>query len=323
MPDNSAIPLLAIGILSLALILGGLIILALSLRWFLASGISVRLQTYVAEEDIRPRREVSVTRLSRSQELSGSLIYRTVVPLFRRMGLILGRLTPASSIENLRRQLYIAGHPLGLGAREFFGLRVAFVLVGLSLSYLLLQAGVDRRSLVVSVSILLICFLFPVLWLRMMVRSRQEKIRRGLPDALDMLSVCADAGLGFDQSLLRVSEHWSTPIGVELGRVVAEMEMGLSRREALRNLADRYDIPELSSFVSVIIQSEQLGMSIADTLHAQADQMRIERHFRAQEIARTLPVKMLIPLVFLIFPALIAVILGPAVPQILELFKGF
>ncbi len=316
-------PVFIIGILSLGLILGGLIAIILSLRWFLSGGISTRLQLFVAEESVQPQAEMTITRISRSQELSGSLVNRTVVPFFKQIGQLLGRLTPASSIENLRRQLYIAGHPMGLGAREFFGLRLVFILVGLGLSYLVLSRGVNRQSLILSVSLFLLCFLFPILWLRMMVRSRQEKIRRGLPDALDMLSVCADAGLGFDQSLLRVSEHWATPIGIELGRVVAEMEMGLSRREALRNLANRYDISELSSFVSVILQSEQLGMSIADTLHAQADQMRIERHFRAQEIARTLPIKMMLPLVFLIFPALLVMILGPAVPQIVELFGNF
>jgi tight adherence protein C len=148
-------------------------------------------------------------------------------------------------------------------------------------------------------------------------------IRRGLPDALDMLSVCAIAGLGFDQSMRRVSEHWDTPISNEFGRVVAEMEMGVSRREALRSMAERLNVSELSSFVSVIIQSEQLGMSIADTLHAQAEQMRIERRFRAQEIARTIPIKMLIPLAFLIFPALMAIIIGPAVPALIELFQNF
>ena len=106
------------------------------------------------------------------------------------------------------------------------------------------------------------------------MRARQEKIRRGLPDALDMLSVCAEAGLGFDQAIQRVSEHWKTPVAVELGRVVQEMEMGVQRQQALRNLADRIDIMELSSFVAVIIQSDQLGMSIAETLHVQAKQMR-------------------------------------------------
>jgi tight adherence protein C len=137
-----------------------------------------------------------------------------------------------------------------------------------------------------------------------------------------MLSVCATAGLGFDQSLQRVSEYWDTPIGHEFGRVISEMEMGLSRRDALRNLSDRLEIREITSFVALILQTEQLGMSISDTLHAQADQMRIERRFQAQEQAQKAPIKMLIPMALLIFPALLAVILGPAVPTLMEVFRN-
>jgi tight adherence protein C len=138
-----------------------------------------------------------------------------------------------------------------------------------------------------------------------------------------MLSVCASAGLGFDQSLQRVSEYWKTAIAVELGRVVTEMEMGLSRRQALRNLADRLEVTEISSFVAIILQSEQLGMSISDTLHSQADQMRVERHYRAEEMARKAPIKMLLPLAFLIFPAILAVLLAPSIPPLLSLFNRF
>ena len=161
-----------------------------------------------------------------------------------------------------------------------------------------------------------------MVWLKRKVRRRQDQIRKGLPDALDMLSVTAEAGLGFDQSLQRVSEYWKTPVGVEFGRVVAEMEMGSSRQEALRNMAARLDVPELSSFVAVIIQSDQLGMSIADALHAQADQMRIERRFRAQEAARKVPLKMLFPMMLLIFPAMLAVVCGPSIPILSEFFQA-
>ena len=115
-------------------------------------------------------------------------------------------------------------------------------------------------------------------------RNALEFVRKGLPDVLDMLSVCAEAGLGFDQAMQRVSEYWKTPVGLEFGRVIREMEMGLSRKEALRNLAERLDITELSSFVAVIIQSDELGMSIADTLQSQAKQMREDRRFRAQDL---------------------------------------
>jgi len=312
----------AIAVIGFILVGAGLAALLLSLRWFWSSELSSRLNTYVTEEEAQAER-FTTAAIIRSRELSGSIINRTLLPVFKQLGQILGRLTPTRSIEEIKHQLYIAGYPLGLGAREFFGLRVALIILGLGLAFVLLQRGLSQLNLLLAAAAILWCFIFPILWLRMMVRSRQDKIRKGLPDALDMLSVCADAGLGFDQSLQRVSEHWSTAIGLELGRVVAEMEMGVSRREALRNLADRLDVSELSSFVSVIIQAEQLGMSISDTLHAQAEQMRIERRFRAQEKARTIPIKMLIPLTFLIFPAILAVILGPAIPQILDLFKAF
>jgi len=142
-----------------------------------------------------------------------------------------------------------------------------------------------------------------------------------MPDALDMLTVCADAGLGFDQSVQRVSEAWDTSLAREFARVVAEMGMGLPRQTALRNFADRVGSPEVSSFVAVIVQSDQLGMSITQTLHAQAKQMRIERRFRAQEQARKMPLKMLFPLMLFIFPSMFAVILGPMVPVLTELFE--
>jgi tight adherence protein C len=138
-----------------------------------------------------------------------------------------------------------------------------------------------------------------------------------------MLSVCVTAGLGFDQALQRVNEHWETPISIEFGRVLKEIEMGLSRRDALRNMVDRLDVPEVSSFVSFVLQTEQLGMSIADTLLTQAEQMRVMRRMRAQEQAQKAPTKMLLPMVFLIFPAILAIILGPVVPTLMEVFGTF
>ena len=158
--------------------------------------------------------------------------------------------------------------------------------------------------------------------LRTVVRGKQEKIRRHLPDAMDMLSVCADAGLGFDQSLQRVSESWEGPIAIEFVRVVNEMSMGETRASAMRSMAERLDVPEVSSFVAVILQSYELGMGIADTLHAQADQMRTERRYWAQEQARKMPTKMLFPLMLLILPAMFAVIMGPTIPALREIFSS-
>lgn len=300
----------------------GLVILVFSLRWLFKDELSPRLQTFVAEETQAAQRWSPVLNI-RTRELSGSFLNRVLLPPVRTIGGFLGRFTPAESIEKVRHQLYIAANPYGIGAREFYGIRIIFTLLGIWGAYIIFNQQLSRLNVLLAILIFVMCFTLPILWLRSSVRKRQDMIRRGLPDALDMLSVCAIAGLGFDQSMRRVSEHWDTPISNEFGRVISEMEMGISRRDALRNLADRLDVSELSSFVSVIIQSEQLGMSIADTLHAQADQMRIERRFRAQEIARTIPIKMLIPLAFLIFPALIAIIMGPAIPPLLELFGSF
>jgi len=304
------------------LILAGVVVVFISRWMFNSEELSPRLMTYVVEEE-NPTRHLSETLSSRTRELSGSLASRVFYPFFRRIGTFIGRLTPAASADELRHQLYIAGTPASLGPREFYGIRFAFFLFSLWLAALILRREFTQVNLLIAALIVIFFVILPVLWLRSKVNTQQNAIRKGFPDALDMLSVCADAGLGFDQSLQRVSEHWMTRIAAELGRVVAEMEMGLSRRDALRNLAYRLDITEISSFVAVIIQSDQLGMSIADTLHAQAEQMRVERQYRAQEIARKIPVKMLIPLAFLIFPAIMAIIIGPALPALIDMFKNF
>ncbi len=314
--------------LALIIAIGFILILAVVVviwvsRWiFNSDELSPRLMTYVVEEE-NPTRQLSETLNSRTREISGSLASRVIYPFFRRIGTFISRMTPAASADELRHQLYIADTPASLGPREFYGIRFAFFLFSLWLAAMILRREFTQLNLLVAILIVILFLILPVLWLRSNVNKQQNMIRKGFPDALDMLSVCADAGLGFDQSLQRVSEHWKTRIAAELGRVVAEMEMGLSRRDALRNLAYRLAITEISSFVAVIIQSDQLGMSIADTLHAQAEQMRVERQYHAQEIARKIPVKMLIPMAFLIFPAIMAIVIGPAVPALIDLFSNF
>jgi tight adherence protein C len=174
-------------------------------------------------------------------------------------------------------------------------------------------------NLLLGLLLLAVCLGAPGLWLSSRMKQRQDTIRRGLPDALDMLSVITAAGLSFDQAMLRLGQTFRTPVGMEFVRVVSEMEIGISRRQALRNLQARVDITELSSFVSVILQSETLGMSIADVLHSQAEQMRVYRQFRAKEIASQLPAKMMLPLVAFIFPALFGVLLGPFLPVLMQI----
>ncbi len=313
--------LFAVAILGFILIGGGLIGVLLSTRWLSSDQVTKRLSDLVSEE---VGSQVSSLAISaRTRDIRGSIASRIFVPTLRNIGQILGRVTPASTVESHRHDLAIAGNPFGLGPREFFGFRLLFLFLGAITAFVLLRRGFTNINLLVSLGVLVITYLIPMLWLKSRVQIRQDRIRKGLPDALDMLTVCASAGLGFDQSMQRVSEHWNTPIGIEFARVISEMEMGLSRRDALRNLADRVDVTELSSFVSFLLQSDQLGMSISDTLHAQAEQMRIERRFRAQEQAQKIPTRMLFPMVFLIFPALLAIVLGPALPRLFDIFGGF
>lgn len=310
------------GVVGAALGMIGLTFLLLSLRWIQMDDVTERLKEYVTDTSTEQHRLRS-RRTSAPRELSGSLTTRIFMPFIRGVGSFLGRLTPSGSIDNISHQLMIAGNPSNLGAREFYGINVAAAFLGMWLAFLFLRRGLSVLNLVVSIAIVFLFYMLPQVWLRSKIRRRQNIIRKNLPDALDMLSVCASAGLGFDQSLQRVSEYWDTPLSVEFTRMLSEMEMGLSRREAMRNLSDRNDVPEISSFVALILQADQLGMSISDTLQAIAEQMRIERRFRAQEQAQKAPTKMLIPLAFLIFPALLAIILGPSLPVLVDVFRTF
>jgi tight adherence protein C len=309
--------------LTVGVVLGiiGLGALWMGLTYSRKDMVSKRLQEFVSD----PMAEMVQHPLVqiRPRQLTGSFVSRLIIPSIKNMGSALGRLTPAAAIRNISHQLLVAGNPYGLGPREFSGLSVGSAILGFVLAFVVLRRGYEALNILLAGLIFIFLTALPTLWLRARMQRRQNSVRKGLPDALDMLSVCATAGLGFDQSLQRVSEHWHTPIGAEFGRVISEMEMGLSRRDALRNLSNRLDIQEISSFVALILQTEQLGMSISDTLHAQADQMRMERRFRAQEMAQKAPTKMLIPMAFLIFPALLAVILGPSIPAFIEIFSNF
>lgn len=314
--------IIVIGFIGFTLSIMGLVFLYLSLRWIKADAITDRLKEYV-EDTTAEEHRWRARAIMAPRELTGSLVTRLIMPVIRGLGRLLGRLTPTGAIDSISHQLLIAGNPYNIGAREFYSVNLASAILGVWLAILYLRNGFSLLNIIASIAIVFLFYAFPQVWLRGRIRRRQNTIRRNLPDALDMLSVCASAGLGFDQSLQRVSEYWDTPLSAEFTRMLSEMEMGISRREAMRNLADRNDVPEISSFVALILQADQLGMSISDTLQAIAEQMRIERRFRAQEQAQKAPTKMLIPLAFLIFPALLAIILGPSIPVLVEVFNQF
>ena len=137
-----------------------------------------------------------------------------------------------------------------------------------------------------------------------------------------MMSICVEAGLGFEAAMQKVAYHWQNDLALEFRRVVNEIRLGVRRVEALHHLVDRTGVEEVAAFVAILVQADKLGISIRDVLQTQSVQMRVRRRQRAEEEARKLPLKMLFPLVFFIFPALFAVVLGPAVPQLVEMFRN-
>ena len=256
------------------------------------------------------------------REIEGSLFKRTIIKWFKAILRFLGKFTPQTRTVDLNRQLTIAGNPGSMSAGDFYALKFLILLAGVGLAFFLNRdfSNIDLTFALGGLGIVMVSLVMPDAWLKRKMRSRQDEIQRGLPDALDMLSVCASAGLGFDQSLQKVSSYWETELGHELRRVTKEMEMGVTRSEALKNLSDRLDVDDLSQFVAIVVQAEKIGMSYADVLHSQALQLRVQRQYRAREIANKLPGKMIMPIALLIFPAMIAVILGPSVPILLNLF---
>jgi tight adherence protein C len=165
---------------------------------------------------------------------------------------------------------------------------------------------------------LLIGFILPILWLRSKIRSRQTEIIKSLPDALDLLTIAVEAGMGFDGAMQKLGDKWDNELSKGFNKVVQEMRLGIPRRDALKNMDKTMQVPDVTTFVAAIIQAEQLGVSMAKVLRVQSIQMRIKRRQRAQEMANKAPIKMLFPMVFLIFPALFIILLGPAVLILME-----
>lgn len=251
---------------------------------------------------------------------------RVVKPLGRSLLAGLGRMTPGSNLEFLRQQLALAGNPNNLVVIDLLGLKMLCgILLGALLGlYFFNLAKIPLLSaLMFSIAAALIGTYLPNYWLKNKIKARREQMRRALPNALDMLTTMVDAGLGFDMAILRLSDRWHNALTQEFERMVNEMNMGVRRADALRNLAERNDVDELRTFVAVLIQADSLGISVADILHTQSDQMRMRHRQWVEEQANRLPIKMLPIITLFILPALFAIILGPAVPLIVGAFSRF
>ncbi len=251
---------------------------------------------------------------------------RVLAPALRNFLNRLGSLTPNRNVETLGRRLETGGRPYGLTVLNFLGVKfITALLFGAAgfVLFVVLLHQTPSMGLIFLIIFAILGFYLPELWLSTIIRSRQQQIVRALPDALDMIVVCTEAGQSFDQALRRVSEHWHNPLTDEFNRILAEIAFGRTRHEALTAASYRIQLGEMSNLIGAIIQADILGVSIAKVLRVQADQLRTIRSQRAEELAHQASIKMLFPLVFLIFPSMLAVLLGPAIPLIMETFGGF
>jgi tight adherence protein C len=257
-------------------------------------------------------------------EMQQPFTQRVLLPMLQRIGELSSGFTPQKVLEDTTRKLEIAGNPGRIDAATFLSSRfIAAIFFG----GILLVVGLFSpahwplgRTILVVLIFTLIGFFFPQLWLQSRIDARQREIRKAMPDALDLLTICVEAGLGFEAAMSKVSEKWQNQLSLALLRAIREIQLGKARRDAMRDMADRIGIPEMTSFVAAIIQSEILGVSLAKVLRIQSDQMRVRRRQRAEEQAHQAPVKMILPLAFLIFPSIFIILLTPAGIQLSRSF---
>jgi len=255
-------------------------------------------------------------------EMSMPFQDRIVIPMARKFGELAIRFTPQNAIQNISRKLELAGSPAKLEPTVFLTLQ--FIVAGFlgGALFLAVMFGTNNfpigQKLLFIVGATLIGYFMPQLWLTSKINKRQKEIRKALPDALDLLTICVEAGLGFDAALAKVCEKWESELSLAFARVIQEIGLAKLRREALKDMADRIGIPELTSFVAAIVQSEQLGVSMAKVLRIQSDQMRVKRRQLAEEEAHKAPVKMMIPMALLIFPSLMIVLMSPAALRLMH-----
>lgn len=249
---------------------------------------------------------------------------RVAIPALAAVARIFRAAAPHSYLRSLDRRLVYAGSPHGWDAGRLFTVQVLLggmfsVIVGLGR----VAAG-QKPTVAIALGFAagLIAFLIPNAWLSMRVSRRQERIRRDLPDLLDMLLISVEAGLGFDSAVAKIVRRTPGPLSEEFGRMLRDGQAGLSRREALKRLSERNDVPELNAFIMAMIQADVFGVSIANILRAQAREMRVKRRQHAQELAQKAPAKMVFPLILCILPATLIVLMGPAVLAILRAFGG-
>jgi tight adherence protein C len=305
------------------LIFGGILLLFLGIMFYLSS-LKGRRDLLKKIADTGQEQSKAESSVERNQ------VRQIFLSITQRLG-FLAKPKSEDEISYLRKRFQQAGlERFSNVALSFFGAKVFFAIL-LPILFMVLKVSLMRPMLPIQITFLLVLlalvgFYIPSLWLRIKIAQRKDEIVRGFPDALDLMVVCAEAGMGLDAAINRVGEEMRlrcAPVSDELKLLSLELRAGKQRRDALRNLTMRTDSEDINSFVTLLIQTDKFGTSIAQALRVQSDSMRTKRSQKVEELAAKLPVKLLFPTILFIFPSLFLVLMGPALIRAFRIWKGF
>jgi tight adherence protein C len=261
----------------------------------------------------------------RQDQLKTSSLDRLIFPFAAKVVSTVTRHTPLDLYRRVNRLIELAGNPPALTAERIVAFKIVGGIVGVVVGILVAPLLPFTGFMVPVMSVVLFSlagYTFPSAGLASRATKRQKEIRKALPDTMDLLTISVEAGLGFDAALAQVVKNVPGPLSEEIARMLQEMQIGVTRAEALRHLNDRTDVPELDGFVLSMIQADKYGVGVAKVLRAQSTELRQKRRQRAEEVAQKVPLKLLFPMIFLVLPALFIVILGPGAIQVYETFFG-
>ena len=261
----------------------------------------------------------------RQEQLKTSALERLVFPFAGKVVSSITRLTPLDLYGRTNRLIELAGNPPAMTAERIVAFKIIGAIAGLVVGLLVAPVLPFKGfvpSVIVAVFFAFTGYTFPSAGLASKASKRQKEIRKALPDTMDLLTISVEAGLGFDAALAQVVKNVPGPLSEEIARMLQEMQIGLSRSDALRSLAERTNLPDLRAFVSAMVQADAFGIPIGQVLRVQSSEIRVKRRQWAEEAAQKVPVKILVPLIFCILPCLFIAVLGPAAISIFSSFKG-
>ncbi len=251
--------------------------------------------------------------LEDDEVLRQPLVERLIKPAYKNFLKFIGNAAPKQIREKYENIINNAGSPKNVTFTRIFGIQIMLSL--LLAGFLLL---ITKNNIILVLFAAVLGFMIPISLIKTKADQRKKKITRSLPDLLDLLYVTVEAGLAFDMALKKTADKMPGPLSEEINKTLEEISIGRNRKDALRGMVNRTGVEDLSYFITSIIQTEQLGSNITNMLRIQSTTMRQKRRQRAEEAATKVPVKMLFPLVFFIFPSLFIVVLGPAVIRIVD-----